>query len=284
MEGPEGSRVPSQAPEVIDSHVHFFPARVFEALWRWFDANAWPVRYRLHAEQVAEFLLSRGVERLVALHYAHKPGMARGLNHFIAELCQKNPKIIGLATVYPGEPGAEDILRSAFAQGLRGLKLHCHVQSFSVDDAQLHSIYATCVEFDLPLVMHAGREPRLQGYPRDPYELCDAAKVESVLKSFPKLKLCVPHLGMDELERYEHLLERYDNLWLDTTMAVAGYFNAPDPERILRLRPERILYGTDFPNLPYSWDRELRRLLAMGFREQHLAEILAGNARTLFEC
>ena len=78
-----------------------------------------------------------------------------------------------------------------------------------------------------------------------------------MLKDHPTLKLCVPHLGADEFDAYARLLERYDNLWLDTTMAVAGYFPMALPARLLHVRPERILYGTDFPNIPYAWDREL---------------------------
>jgi predicted TIM-barrel fold metal-dependent hydrolase len=48
------------------------------------------------------------------------------------------------------------------------------------------------------------------------------------------------------------------------------------------VRPERILYGTDFPNLPYAWDRELKRLIAQDFTEPQLAGILGQNARQLF--
>ena len=42
------------------------------------------------------------------------------------------------------------------------------------------------------------------------------------------------------------------------------------------------MYGTDFCNLPYAWDRELRRLGAGGLSEEHLAGVLGGNAREFF--
>jgi hypothetical protein len=38
---------------------------MFDAIWRWFDAHAWPVRYRLHAEEVIAFLRERGVAQLL---------------------------------------------------------------------------------------------------------------------------------------------------------------------------------------------------------------------------
>ncbi|EYF06322.1 amidohydrolase family protein [Chondromyces apiculatus] len=282
LDDEEGPRLPSSLPPVVDAHVHIFPDRVFEAIWRWFDAHGWPVRYRLPAPEVARFLLSRGVERVVALHYAHRPGMARALNQFMASVCADEPRIVGLATVLPGEEGAGAILDEAFAMGLRGVKMHCHVQCFAPDDAAMQDVYAACVRADLPLVMHAGREPKSPAYKCDPHALCSAERVARVLQDHPRLRLCVPHLGADEFEAYEHLLERHDTLWLDTTMVAADYFPVDLPVRLLRCRPDRVLYGTDFPNIPYAWDREIKRLAALGLPEEDLAALLGQNAMRLF--
>lgn len=278
----EGPRLPDALPPVVDAHVHLFPDPVFEAVWRWFDTHGWPIRYKLHTPEVVRFLLSRGVERVVALHYAHKPGMARALNAYVAEVARAEPRVLGLATVLPGEPGAREVLREAFALGLVGVKLHCHVQCFAPDAPELHEVYAACAEAGRPLVMHAGREPASPAYRCDPYALCGAERVERVLRDHPTLQLCVPHLGADEFDAYARLLERHDTLWLDTTMVLAGYFPGPLPRRALEVRPERVLYGTDFPNLPYAWDREVRQLARMGLRDDVLAGVLGQNALRLY--
>ena len=130
-------------------------------------------------------------------------------------------------------------------------------------------------------MIHAGRGPRSPHYHCDTDALCAASRVERVLADHPRLQLVVPHLGFDELDDYERLLGRHDNLWLDTTMAAADYFPIPYPSRLLRARPERILYGSDFPNIPHAWDREIGKLLALGLPEPHLAALLGGNARAL---
>ncbi len=283
LEDAEGTHLPTQLPPVVDAHVHLFPPRVFAAIWRWFENHAWPIRYKLQSQQVIDFLFQRGVSRFVALHYAHKPGMARALNQYVAELCRAEPRIIGLATVMPGEPGAAEILKEAFASGLKGVKLHCHVQCFSPDEARLEPIYRACEDAGLAVIIHAGREPSSQHYHCDTHQLCSAERIERVVRSHPRLKLCVPHLGADEFDTYQRLIERYDNLWLDTTMAIADYFPAPVPIDLIRARPERILYGTDFPNLPYAWDRELRRLTELRLPADAEAKILGQNALSLFE-
>lgn len=272
-----------QAHGVVDAHVHVFPDRLFEAIWSWFDVHGWPIRYKLHTPAVVEHLLSRGVDRIVALLYAHKPGIARGLNAYMLGLVAREPRVTGFATVFPGEPDAPAILAEAFAAGLAGVKLHCHVQCLAIDDPRMQELFEVCVAHDRPALVHAGREPTSAGYECDPYALCHVDRVRAVLESHPRLKLVVPHLGYDEVEEYGALLERHDNLWLDTTMATAGLFTRDEAPiwRLLAARPDRILYGTDFPNVPYAWDREIKRL-AERLDEDALREILGGTARRLY--
>lgn len=278
----EGERLPAALPEVIDAHVHLFPDRVFDAIHRWFEDYGWPIRYPFHTPEVLSFLFSRGVSRVIALAYAHKPGMARALNAYMTEVCRHEPRVTGLATVLPGEPGARGILEEAFARGLSGVKLHCHVQCFSPDDAALHELYEACVAADKPMVIHAGREPASTAYKCDPHALCSVERVERVLVAHPRLRLVVPHLGADEFDGYTRLLERHDNLWLDTTMAIAEYLPGASPIRMIEVRPSRIMYGTDFPNLPYAWDREVKKIAGHGLKEEALAAVLGGTARALF--
>jgi predicted TIM-barrel fold metal-dependent hydrolase len=276
-------RLPAALPDVIDMHVHVFPERIFEAIWRWFDTHGWPIRYKLHSDEVIRFLLDRGVSHLVLLHYAHKPGLARMMNDYVREVCGRFPgQVTGLATVMPGEPDAARILSDAFAAGLRGVKIHCHVQRIAPDASAMSEIYDACVAHDMPLLMHAGREPKSPGYKDDTHDLCGVARVEAVLRAYPKLRLCVPHIGADECVEYCALLERHENLWLDTTMMLGGYFPMAVPLDAVRARPDRFMFGTDFPNLPYAWDREIKALAQKAWPADVLQKVLAGTARTFF--
>ena len=135
LDDAEGDRVPESVTRVMDCHVHVFPDRIFEAIRKWFDAHAWPIRYKLTAQEALEFLLSRGVDRIAALQYAHKPGLARELNSYMARLCDGNEQVTGMATVFPGERDARGILEEAFRLGLDGVKLHSHVQCFDMESA-----------------------------------------------------------------------------------------------------------------------------------------------------
>jgi len=132
------------------------------------------------------------------------------------------------------------------------------------------------------LIIHAGREPKSPGYNCDPHVLCSAEKFEQVIQSYPHLRICVPHMGIDEFEAYERMLEHYDNLWLDTTMTLAEYLPTDYFPDLSQMRADRIIFGTDFPNIPYAWDRELKRLCQLNLPEDTLALILGENAKHLF--
>jgi len=131
--------------------------------------------------------------------------------------------------------------------------------------------------------MHVGREPKSEVYRCDPYDICGVEKLERVLNGFPGLKICVPHLGFDEIAAYRMLIERYDNLWLDTTMMLADYFPVREPIELDGFRADRIMYGSDFPNIPYAWDRELKVLRSLGLDSDRLEWLLKKNAVDFFD-
>ncbi len=278
----EGEKVPSNLPLIVDAHVHIFPDEIFASVWQWFDKYGWPIRYKMKASEVIEFLFSKGVSYIVALHYAHKPGVARMLNAYMAEICSRCPRVIGMATVFPGERDAAGILEEGFKQGLSGVKLHAHVQCFEIESEAMQEVYRVCIHNNKPLIMHVGREPKSPAYPCDPYDICSADRLERVLRTHPDLKVCVPHLGADEFDDYQRMTEAYDNLWLDTTMTLAQYLSDDWSPNLSAFRPDRIMYGSDFPNLPYAWDRELKRLCSMDLQVDSLAMILGKNAAEFY--
>jgi hypothetical protein len=279
----ESSKVPENLPPVIDTHVHIFPHGISSAIWKWFDENAWHIRYQMNSSRVFDFLLSHGIKYIIALQYAHKPGIARQLNAYMTEKCREfQNRVTGLATVFPGEYNSVEILQEAFDSGLGGLKLHAHVQCFDMNCDHMNRLYDCCRINKKPIVMHVGREPKSLAYNCDPYQLCNAKNLEQIITDFPDLKICVPHLGFDEVKAYRKLIEKYDNLWLDTTMVITDYFMIKDKINLSHYRPDRIMYGSDFPNIPYAWDRELKVLKRADISYDVMEKISHKNAIDFF--
>lgn len=246
---------------VTDAHVHLWPEPIYRALWRWFDEHAWRIAFRGTAEQTLDEIAKHGAERAVTLLYAHKRGIARELNRFAAEMQRAHGSVVALGTVSPEDEDAADIVREALGPlGLRGIKLHCHVQRVAIDDPRVLAILRVCAEHGAPAVVHCGREPASDAYGVDTHSICAHQRCERAMQSVEGLKLVVPHVGLDEFDAYLALVDRYEGLYLDTSMACAEYFEHKIDWDALAQRSDRVLYGTDFPITPYDYDRELRVL------------------------
>jgi predicted TIM-barrel fold metal-dependent hydrolase len=268
---------------VTDAHVHLWPDAIYRALWRWFDEHAWRIAFRGDAEQTIEALSAYGVTRAVTLVYAHKPGIARALNRFAASLAKAHPWLVPLGTASPDDVDAVEVVREALGPlGLRGIKLHCHVQRVAIDDPRVIAILRECEAARAPAVVHCGRAPASDAYGVDTHAICDHARCERVLRALPRLKLVVPHLGLDEFEPYLSLVDRYEGLYLDTSMACAEYFEHTIDWRAIARRSARVLYGTDFPITPYEYDRELRVLARRIEHDDDFERITRSTSTTLW--
>jgi predicted TIM-barrel fold metal-dependent hydrolase len=271
---------------VIDAHVHLFPDPLFDAIWRWFDEHAWPIAHKLYADEVVDRIESEGATRLVGLLYAHKPGMADDLNAWMGNLARRRPAVIPCATIHPRDKDVSGVLRRACElHGARLVKQHCHVIHIAPDDPVMFPIYEACIELDLPLNLHLGNGPKLQGYASPTDAVSGAARAEVVLRRFPELRLLVPHLGCMEEDTFLAWLDLYPNLFLDTAMALTPFL--PGIQRgdrsALAHHRGRILFGTDFPNVPYPIDTERRELEALALPSDAHQAITHGNAARLFD-
>jgi uncharacterized protein len=90
----------------------------------------------------------------------------------------------------------------------------------------------------------------------------------------------IAHLGAPEFDGFFAFAERYDRVYLDTTMAFTQFGGALGdfPGALLpRLRDlglaGRILLGTDFPNIPYEYAAQLSGLARLGFGDEWLREV-----------
>ena len=267
---------------LIDAHVHLFPDRLAQAIRRWFDTHAWDIQHRLGVEECLAVLRKGGIDRCVALPYAHKPGIASALNEFTLELSRQFEMVWPCCTVFPGEDGNEEALDRALSGPFRGVKIHCHVMKIAPDDPLLDVAWRASAKYRKPVTIHCGPEPSLPGYGVDTRAVSGAARLKRALDRHPDAIAIVPHLGVDESDQFEAMLRDYPGLYLDTTMACTGYFPYEPSPDIIRRNPSRVLYGTDYPNLPYDWDRELKTLKALKLPPGDEALVLGGNAEKLF--
>ena len=268
----------------IDVHVHLHPPRLADAIQRHFAGEGWVARHPFEPAKVAATLADRGVERFCFFSYAHKPGMARELNRWVAQTASTLPAAIGIGTLHPEDPDVDAVAAEATGPlGLRGFKFHHSVQRFRVDDERLYGVYERAEAAGHLFVLHVGTLPY-----RDAFTGVDGFR--RVLARFPRLTAIVAHMGAFESDAFLALLDAHPNVYVDTTMAMAAAATAyvgADPAAIsdaaLIRWQDRILFGSDFPLIPYDYDEERRWAWDRALPDAVRRKIFRDNAARLLD-
>jgi len=290
--GPQGdAEVPAfwrdlGLPGLADIHVHFLPPRMLRRVWAHFDeagppvGTAWPIVYRWSDEERVAHLAQLGVRAYTALAYAHRPDMAADLNAWTLDFAERTPGCLPSATFYP-EPGVNRYTHRALAAGARVFKVHLQVGGFDPAHSRLDAVWGTLADAGVPVVVHAGSGP-VAGEHTGP------TPFSVVLRRHPKLVAVIAHLGAPEYADFLDLAERYERVSLDTTMAFTRFFEsrAPFPRDLLpRLRDlglaGKVLFGSDFPNIPYAYAEAIEALVDLGLTDDWLRAVLWRNAAVL---
>lgn len=248
-------------PGIVDLHVHFLPEPVLRKVWRYFDESAahygtpWPVHYRLPEEQRLARLRALGLRAFAPLVYPHKPDMAAWLTSWVTEFAAAVPEAVPTATIYP-EPSVTTYLEQALRVGARCVKAHVQVGGYDPNDPLLDPAWGMIADAGVPIVVHCGHGP-LRG------THTGIEVFARVLDRHPRLVAVLAHAGMPQFDESLALVARHAGVYLDTTMVGVPFTEqiCPVPtDWPARLADagDRIVLGTDFPNIPYDYATQLR--------------------------
>ncbi|THA59346.1 amidohydrolase family protein [Streptomyces sp. A1136] len=272
-------------PGLVDVHTHFMPERVLGKVWDYFDAVGpltgveWPITYRHEEDQRVALLRAFGVRAFTAMLYPHKPAMAAWLNAWAADFAARTPDCLRTATFFP-EAGVAEYVGQAVEGGARIFKAHLQVGAYDPNDERLQPVWGLLAEAAVPIVIHCGSGPV-------PGKHTGPEPIARLLARHPRLPLIIAHMGMPEYVDFLDLADRYPEVRLDTTMAFTDFseqfsgFPAGDLGRLADLG-DRILLGTDFPNIPYPYEHQLAALERLGLGDDWLRAVCHDNGARLF--
>lgn len=261
--------------ELVDIHVHFLPERVLDKVWAYFDAAethygvSWPIYYRHDEDERLRLLRSFGVRRFAPLVYPHKPGMAEWLTSWVTDFAARVPEAVPTATLYP-EPGVEAYLARALEGGARCVKAHVQVGGYDPREEVLDKAWGLLAEAGVPVVVHCGDGPIPGAY-------TGLAVFGEVLARHPRLTAVLAHSGMPDYTGALDLAARYPRVYLDTTMVGTAFSEdmMPLPRgwpgRLADLG-DRIVLGTDFPNIPYPYHEQLAAIASWAEADDRLGD------------
>jgi len=173
-------------------------------------------------------------------------------------------------------------LRKAVAEwGIRGVKFQPMDQHWFADDSRIYPIYEVCEELGLVCTWHAGvvklgmkyelGVPMLSKY-------VDPLPIDQVAFDFPKLKLCIAHMGGNYHYQALILAEKHENVYLDTaflTFFCPRLLPPVSPEALIAhavriAGAEKVLYGSEG-----LWPQAV---LHADLTEEERGLVLGGNA------
>ncbi len=273
-------------PGLIDIHTHFMPPRVMAKVQAQFDSagpligQGWPITYRGTEDEQVETLRSFGLQRFSALAYAHKPEMADWLNEWAAGFAARVPEALVCGTFYPEESVTDYV--EARLEGIEVFKIHVQVGNFSPLDPLLDDVWGMVAEAGTPVVLHAGSGPV-------PATYTGPGPVAELLARHPRLSLVIAHMGAPEYAEFLALAQTYERVHLDTTMAFTDFFatmgGSYPPDLLAPLRElglaGKVLLGSDFPNIPYPYLRQLEALERLDLGDDWLRAVCWENASRL---
>ncbi len=240
----------------------------------------WYIHYRTDENARLTALRELGVSAFAPLVYPHKPGMAEWLNEWVADFAVRVPEAVQTGTFY-AEPGAEAYVRKALESGARCFKSHVQVGAYDPRDELLDGVWGQFAEAGVPVVVHCGEGPY-------PGEFTGLGIFEEVLKKHPRLTAVIAHAGMPDYLVALDLVERYENVHVDTTMVGTPFSDQMVPlpagwtQRIAGLA-DRVVLGSDFPNIPYPYEVQLDAIRSWGLDAAAEQAILHDNGARLLQ-
>jgi hypothetical protein len=209
-------------------------------------------------------------------------------------LARSVPGLFAIGVADPTRHDAEHLRRveSALAtKQVRALKAYLGYLHYAPDHAGFRPYYELAERYQLPFIFHTG----------DTYSPCAKLRyarpllVDDVAVDHPKVKFVLAHLGNPWLTDAAEVVYKNVNVWADLSGLVVGdaaSFTAEERQETLEEtrqavrrafryaeRPNRFLYGSDWPLVPMA---AYRAFVAATIPELYHALIFEDNARKLF--
>ena len=273
----------------IDVHTHFFPHQIFKAIWNFFempDENGnilgWSINYKFSPEKLVKILESQNVRAFTTYNYAHKEGVANFINNWTIDFVENHGNTIPFGCVWPADKDRVNYITRLFDDyNFFGIKVQPLVQNFHANDERMYPIYDLIIDRGKWFVIHAGTAPYRNDFVGYKY-------FRKFIDKYPDMNVIVAHMGAYEYQKFLNLLDKHENIYLDTAMIFIPDKIFPEKKakrikrEVLISYQDRILFGSDFPNIPYEYKCSTKGLFEMEMPKNFYEDIFFNNAKRLF--
>jgi predicted TIM-barrel fold metal-dependent hydrolase len=209
-----------------------------------------------------------------------RPGAWVFTNDEVAEFTRRHPtRFVGVATVDLERPvqAVRELERAVRELGCKALRVIPWLWRLPPNDRLYYPLYVKCIELGIPFCTQVGHTgplmPSETGRPV-PY-------LDEVALTFPELDIVGGHIGYPWTDEMIGLAWKHERVYIDTSAYLPAYYPAPLLKFMNSYGKDKVLFGTNFPQLPLSKCAEQARGLEL--RPDAKAAFLDGNARRVFK-
>ena len=141
-----------------------------------------------------------------------------------------------------------------------------------IDDPKMYPIYATCVEFGIPIFVCAG----IPG-PRVPFAPQEVSRIDVVMFDFPELVFVTRHGCEPWEDLVVKLMLKWPNLYYSTSAFAPKYYPKAIIDYANSRGADKILYAGYFP-MGLSLERIFSELPGVPLKDEVWPKFLYGNA------
>lgn len=220
------------------------------------------------------------VDKTVLLTACWKNQAVRLRNEATAELVRRNPdRFIGFAGFDPNssEQAVLEIEYAVNELGLKGVKTIAQNVEMAYNDHRNYPVYEKIQALGIPILFHTG--PSFLGTRT---KFWDPNALDDVALDFPRLKIVLAHMGMQDYMHAHSLLVRHPNVYADLSFwpLHPAYSRLIPWPLFEETAPLKIFFGSDFPvgQSPTEAVEAVRRLPVS---EEFKQRLLGQNAAAL---
>jgi uncharacterized protein len=223
---------------IVDAHTHIFEAGV-----------GGPFNLRCTSDDLLREMDDRGVASAVVLPLAGSAG-----NDFVHAQCARSAgRLVGLYNPDFTRPAETvGLMRSFFdVHAPKGLKIHPRLQGVTADDPIVRDVLCWASERGVTVLFDVFPH----GRSLDDERLGPLA-YHRLAQDMPRLKIVLGHAGGYRLHEAFMVAKSNPNIFLDLSFTPVYFKNsslASDCGFVCRrLPPGRVVYGSDFPHVPFG--------------------------------
>ncbi len=229
-------------------------------------------------EQMVAQMDKAGVQTAM-LSAWHRPGKWVISNDEVADIVRQFPgRFVGVSAVNLERPvdAVRELERAVKELGFKALRVVPWLWSRPPNDKFYFPLYVKCIELDIPFCTQVGHTgplmPSETGRPV-PY-------LDEVALTFPELRIVGGHIGHPWTDEMVGVAWKHENVYIDTSAYLPRYYPPPLLHYLKTYGQNKVLFGTNFPQLPF--DKCVEQARALELPEEVEQKFLFENARRVF--